>query len=185
MDKIKLNLLPPEIKEQAKKASKQALVNKISIGLLGVLVLGTSSILAIVIFQAASLNNLNSDIEKEKGRIGQLRENEAVVRLLKNRIDTVNLFDKKSYKQAQVYDLITKLLPQGINVSILKIVNNPKVVLQAETNNTVALQNLMDNLADPKKTEGKITLVTVESLSKNLNGRISFELSINLEKGVI
>ena len=68
MDKIKINLLPPEIKEQAKKAAKQNLVSRISIGLLGLLILVTSIILGVVIFQGAEINNLNASIEQEKKR---------------------------------------------------------------------------------------------------------------------
>lgn len=185
MDKIKLNLLPPEIKELAKKHAKQSLVNKISIGLLGFLILVTSSILAGVIFQGVSLNSLNTQIEKEKARIGREKDTEAVVRLLKNRIDTINEFSGKKYKQREVFDLITGLFPQGVNLNSLQINKTPRVVLQGETGSTIALQDFFDNLTNPKNNEGKITAVVVENMNRNLQGRINFELSISLAEGSI
>ncbi len=185
MDKLRINLLPPEIKEQAKKAAKQGLINRISIGLLGLLILATSIILGVVIQQGATINNLNANIEREKNRISGLGEAEAVVKLLKNRIDIINQFETKSYKQAQVYDLITGLIPSGIQVNIIKVSKTPSVVLQADTDNTISLQAFFDNLIDPVKNQGKIKSVTVESLNKNSAGKITLELSIKLAEGVL
>lgn len=185
MDKIKLNLLPPEIKNLAKKAAKQAKINRISIGLLGFLILVTSGILAAVIFQGVSLNSLNTQIEQEKSRITKEKDTEAVVRLLKNRIDTINEFGEKKYKQREVFDLISGIFPQGVTLKSIQIDKTPRVVVGVETENTVSLQNLFDNLTDPKTNKGKITSVVVESMNKNLLGKIRFELTINLAEGVI
>lgn len=185
MDKIKLNLLPPEIKNFAKKAAKQAKINRISIGLLGFLIIATSGILAAVIFQGASLSSLNSQIEQEKARITEEKDTEAVVRLLKNRIDTINEFGERKYKQRAVFDLITGLFPEGVKLRTIQINRTPRVIVGVETDNTVSLQKLFDNLSDPKANEGKITSVVVESMNRSLLGKISFELTINLAEGVI
>jgi hypothetical protein len=185
MDKLRINLLPPEIKEQAKKAAKQNVINKISVGLLGLLIVITGGILGVVIYQGTLINNLNNNITNEKNRIQSLGEAEAIVKLLKNRIDTINQFDTNSYKQGQVYELITGLIPRGIQVNVVKITKNPTVVLQADTDNTISLQNLLNDLVDPVKNQSKITSVTVESLNKNSAGKISFELTIHLAGGVL
>lgn len=185
MDKIKINLLPPEIKEKAKKVAKRSFVNKISIILLGVLILATSGILAVVIFQGATVNSLNSDIEREQARIQSKRDAEAVVRLFKNRTDTINLFATKRYKQREVYDLITNLFPSAIRMQSIQIGKTKKVSIMGQTDNTSALQDLFNRLTDPKINEGKITSVTVENLNKSQLGNINFELSINLAEGVL
>lgn len=185
MDKIKINLLPPEIKEKAKKEAKQALVNKISIGLLGVLILITSSILAIVIFQGAKVNLLSTEIEKEKSRIQSKKDTEAVVRLLKNRIDTINQFTNKRYKQREVFDLITSLFPDGIDLESIQISKTTKVVIVGRTDDTSSLQSFFSNLTDPKVNEGKIASVTVDGLNKGRLGKMNFELSVHLAEGVL
>jgi Tfp pilus assembly protein PilN len=185
MDKIKINLLPPEIKEKAKKEAKQSLINKISIALLGVLILITSSILAVVIFQGATVNLLNTEIENEKSRIQSQKDTEAIVFLLKNRIDTINQFTNKRYKQREVFDLITSLFPQGVALKTVLIDKTTKVVVVGQTDNTFSLQAFFDNLTDPQTNEGKIANVTVESLNNNQPGKINFELSVNLDKGAL
>lgn len=184
MDKIKINLLPPEIKDKAKKEAKQSLINKISIALLGVLILMTSSILAMVIFQGGTVNLLNTEIEKEKSRIQNLSSAEAIVLLLKNRIDSINQFTNKRYKQREVYDLLTPLFPQGVVLKTIAINKTTKVAVTGQTDNTFPLQTLFDDLIDPETNQGKINSVTVESLNTNRAG-INFELTINLDKDAL
>lgn len=185
MDKIKINLLPPEIKDKAKKEAKQALINKISVALLGVLILITSSVLAVVIFQAATVNFLNSDIQKEKSRIEGFKEAEVVVTLLKNRIGTINQFSTQRYTQSEVFDLITGLISPGIDFDSFEIGKSSKIAIRGKTDTTSALQTFFNGLTDPKTNEGKITSVTVESLNKNQVGKINFELTVQLADGVI
>lgn len=185
MDKIKINLLPPEIKEKAKKEAKQSLINKISIALLGVLIITTSTILAMVIFQGAAVNALNSDIEKEKSRIQSKQDAEAVVKLLKNRIDTINEFSTQRYKQREVFNFITGLFSPGVTIDTVEIGRTPSVAIIGQTDTTASLQKFFNDLTDPKTNEGKITSVTVESLSKNQTGSINFELKVTLAAGVL
>lgn len=185
MDKIKINLLPPEIKEKAKREAKQSLINKISIAFLGGLILITSSILAQVISQGATVNFLNSEIEKEKSRIQSQNDKEAIVFLLKNRIDTINQFANNRYKQQEVFDFINSLFPQGIAIKRVSIDKTTKVVIGGETDETLALQAFLSNLTNPQINGGKIAFVIVENLNKSLSGKINFELSVNLAEGVL
>lgn len=185
MDKIKINLIPEEIKEKARKEAKQSLINKISIGLLGLLIVTTSSILAIVIFQGATLNSLKADIEEEKSKVSSHKDIEAVVNLLKNRIDTINQFSNKRYKQRDVFDLLTSLFPNGVYLESIQIDKTQRVVMSGQTSETFSLKIFFDNLVDPKINEGKISSVTVNSLSRSQQGKINFELDVNLAQGVI
>lgn len=185
MDKIKINLIPEEIKEKAKKEAKQALINRISIAFLGLLIIATSGILATVIYQGATLSSLNVEIEQEKSRVSSYKDVEAVVNLLKNRIDTINQFTNKRYKQRDVFDLITSLFPVGVSLESIQIDKTSKVVISGETENTGALKILFDNLVDPKSNEGKIALVTVNSLNRTQQGKISFELNVILSEGAL
>lgn len=185
MDKLKINLVPLEIKEKAKKEAKQILINKISIALLGVLIMATSSILALVILQGATLNSLNTEIENEKSKVQGLKDTEAVINLLKNRLDTINKFTNKRYKQRDVFDLITSLFPEGVSIQTLQIERSPRVVVSGQTDDTQSLKTFFDNLVDPKINEGKITSVTINSLNRSQRGTINFDLNVHLAEGVI
>lgn len=182
MDKLKINLIPPEVKAKAKKQARRSLVNKISILLLGVLILATTSILAVIIFQSVLLQTLTADIKREEQKIGSLRDKEAIVYFLNNRIDTIKGFGDDRYKQAQVFQLITGLLPDGVKISVMQIDKSDKVVLQGETSSTSTLADLFDGLVDPVLNEGKIASVNIDSLTRSGKGLIIFGLTINMKE---
>lgn len=184
MDKLRLNLIPPELKELAKKDAKRVLVNKISILLLGVLILVTACILAVVIYQSMSLGVLKATLEQERLRINSSKDKEAVVRFLKNRIDTINQFTGNRYKQGEIFNLMMNLFPSGIVLGSIQINKTNTVVISGETENTEPLQNYFSNLTDPKINEGKIASVKVESLSQSQIGGIRFDLKVTLAPGV-
>ena len=184
MDKLRINLIPPELKELAKKDAKRILVNKISVLLLGVLVLITAGILAVVIYQNVSLGTLKASIEQERLRINSSKDKEAVVRLLKDRIDTINQFTGNRYKQGEIFNIIMNLFPQGIVLGSIQINKTSSVVISGETESTLSLQDFFNNLTDPKTNEGKITSVKVESLSQSQKGGIRFDLKVTLAAGV-
>ncbi|HLC88379.1 MAG TPA: PilN domain-containing protein [Patescibacteria group bacterium] len=184
MDKLRINLIPPELKELAKKDAKRVLVSKISILLLGLLVLVTSVILSVVIYQSVSLGALKAAIDQERLKINSSKDKEAVLKLLKNRIDTINQFTGNRYKQGEIYTMMMKLFPPGIVLSSIQINKTPIVTITGETDDTLSLQDFFNNLTDPKTNEGKITSVKVESLSQSQKGGIRFDLKVNLAAGV-
>lgn len=184
MDKLRINLIPPELKELAKKDAKRALVNRISVLLLGVLVLITAGILGVVIYQSVSLSALNASIEEERSRINTFKDKEAVVKLLKNRIDTINQFAGNRYKQGEIFNMMVNLFPPDIVLGSIQVNKTSSVVISGETESTQALQNFFNNLTDPKTNEGKIASVTIESLSQSQRGGIRFDLKVNLAQGV-
>lgn len=182
MDKLKINLIPPEIKEKAKKDAKKSLSTRISIGLLGVLILVTIGVIGVSIYQSVTIRNLNNDIETEKSQLSELKDKEAVAYFLKNRIDAINKFSTTQNTQNEVYDLITSLLPPGVVILALQIDKSDKVFVQGETGSSKSLDVLFNNLSDPQTHTGKIASVSIESVSKNRTGVINFTLTINLGK---
>ncbi len=182
MDKLKINLIPPEIKEKAKKDAKRSVINRASIGLLGVLILVTSGVLLVSIYQSVTLQGLNTGIEQEKAEVTALKEKEAVVFFLKNRIDSINKFGLTQYTQTELFSMITGLFPEGVNLISLQIDKSDKVLIQAETKVTNALDVFFNRLTDPTTNDDKISSVSVDSLSKSQNGIIRFSLTLNLKK---
>ena len=182
MDKLKINLIPPEVKAKAKKDAKRALGVRISVGLLGVLILITSGILAVIIYQSVTVQALNSEIENQKTAIVKLRNKEAIAFFLKNRIDTINQFALTQNQQSDMFVLINSLFPAGIDLLSLQIDKSDKVQLQAETLSTLSLENLLNSLTDPDENEGRIASVSVDSLNRNQAGLIRFSLTLNIIK---
>lgn len=183
MDKLKINLIPPEIKEKARKQAKRSVIIRISIGFLGLLILITSGILGVIIYQNLTLQTLNAQLEQEKTRIATLKDKEAVVFFLKNRIDSINKYTANRYSQTEVLELLESLTPEGVNLANLTLDKNNRVALQGDTTSTLALDVFFNSLTDPKENEGKITKVSVESLGKTQSNKVRFSLVINMEGG--
>ena len=182
MDKLKINLIPPEIKENAKKAAKSAIIVRISVGLLGVLILITAGILSVIIFQSLTVRTLNADIEKEKAALAAVKDKEAVVYFLKNRIDTINKFAATQHTQNELFEVVTGLIPAGINLVSLQIDKSDQVSLQGDTGSSASLDNFFNNLTDPKINDGKVSSVEVENLNRGQFGSIRFTLTLKLAK---
>lgn len=185
MDKLKINLIPPEIREKAKKEAKRSVLARISVGLLGLLILLTSGLLALIIFQNVTLQNLTREIDQERSKIVALKDKEVAVFFLKNRLNSINKFSSSNTKQGQNYDLINSLFPTGADLTSVQIDKTDKILLTGETTSAQNLDLLFDNLTDPKMNEGKIASVLVDSLSRTPNGIIRFNLSINMKGGTL
>lgn len=183
MDKLKINLIPPEIKEKARKQAKRSVIIRISIGFLGLLILITSGILGVIIYQNLTLQALNTQLEQEKIKIASLKDKEAIVFFLKNRIDSINKYTANRYTQTDALELLESLTPEGIDLANLMLDKTNRVALQGETTSTLALDVFFNSLTDPKRNEGKITKVSVESLGKTQNKKIRFNLVVNMEGG--
>lgn len=182
MDKLKINLIPPEVREKAKKEAKRSVITRISVGLLGLLILVTAGVLAVTIYQNATLQSLNQDIENEKSNIGNLKEKEALAFFLRNRIDSIDKFASTQNTQSELFTLIVGLFPDNVNLISLQIDKSDKVVIQGETNSTAPLDVFFNRVIDPKTNEGKIASVLIDSLNKGQTGTIRFSITLSLNK---
>lgn len=181
MDKLKINLIPPEIKEKKKKEAKRSTVNRISIGLLGVLIIITSFVLGVIVIQNTTLQNLNTEIENEKNKIAGFKDKEAVAFFLNNRMTTISNFSDKNYKQSSYYELMTKLVPEGVEIEVMQIDKTNKITLSGATNSTAAFGEYLSNLTNPVNNDGLVDFVTIESLSRTATGIIRFNFVVNMK----
>lgn len=184
MDKLKLNLIPLELKEQAKKEAKRSLVVRISLGLLGLLILITFGVLAAAILQGLELSKINAQLDQHKTEVASLKDKEAVISFLKNRIDAINTFTNNRYKQAEILELVERQFPGGVNLVALHIDKSTKVLVQAQTSDTKLLKQFIDTLTDPQNQEGKIASVSAQNVNLSQDGKINFDLQLILSKEI-
>jgi|SRR3989344_5927690 len=181
MDKIKINLLPPEIREFAKKRNQKALLVKVSILMLILLVIGTSLLLSVVVFQRGTISDLDGSIKQLEVKITTLKQKEVILSVLKNRFTNISKLENTPAKQAETFNLITAIVPQGVDIISLTLDKPESLLLSAETTDMNLLQELFNNLTDPKVHEGKIIAATIESINKRANNKVHFDLTIKLK----
>lgn len=178
MDRININLLPPELKEIKKREKKRSLIIRLSIGMLVLMVIATTILLISVVLQNRKISLANQKLGTTKNEVNNYKKQEAVAVVLKSQLDTISTLFSKEFPQAQAFNLVNALTPAQIRVYSFSINKSNKIVLQGETQNTSSLETFFNNLIDPKFNEGKISKVVVDSLNRNREGKIRFDLTI-------
>ncbi len=180
MSKILINLLPFELREESKRQARKSLVTKISIFLIIVVIMITSSILVFRFFVNEETSKANQQVTEAETHIGTLRKQEELITILRNRVSEIsNLLGQESF-QVQAFNLIYALTPANITLTSFDARNKGKIELVGETNGLQALNDFFVILTDPKKNEGRVGQVVVESLSTDASKSIKFNLSINV-----
>lgn len=182
MDRININLLPPELKEFKNRERRKSLIVRVSVGLLALMIVLTGSLLSAVVLQNVRISNANKRLEETKNEVNSYKEAEAIAVVLRTRIDGINTLMAKEFPQAEAFNLVNSLTPDQVRIFSFSINKTNKLALQGETNSTQSLSGFFNSLIDPKFNEGRISKVVVDSLNRDRSSRIRFDLSITLKK---
>lgn len=180
MDRLSINLLPPELKLNKKKQHKKNLIIRISVGILMLMILITSGLLSVSIYQKSQLEVESTALEKLKSQLGSYREQEVIAFLLRNRLSGITQAENKQFPQTQAFNLLTGITPLDVSIYAFKVDRSDKVNIQGQTNNTQALGELFINLTDPKVNVGKVSKVNLNSLNKSGADLYRFDLNVQV-----
>lgn len=180
MNKLEINLLPPELNISKKESLRKKLVFRTSLGFLLLTILATIILLSLVITKNFQLNDEVASIETIKSNINSHKEQESLASVLRERVNSINALLKKESPEVEAYNLITTLMPPNVSLINLSLDKNRKMLLTGETSNFVLLDSFFSNLTDPKVHLGRIVSTSVNSLSVSQGSRVKFDLTINL-----
>ncbi|EKD90604.1 MAG: hypothetical protein ACD_30C00112G0045 [uncultured bacterium] len=180
MNKLEINLLPPELNISKKESLRKKLVFRTSFGFLVLTILATIVLFALVITKNFQLNNKTSSIETLVNSINSHKEQESLASVLRARVNSINALLKKESPEVEAYNLITILMPPNVNLINLSLDKNRKMLLTGETSNFALLDSFFTNLTDPKIHLGRINGTSINSLSVTQGSRVKFDLTINL-----
>jgi len=183
MDRISINLLPPELKLSKKKEQKKQWAMRVSVGVLVGMILATSSLIAVSVVQSALLSSEERKLENLKNQVATYKEAEGIASLLRNRLTGILQANQKKYPQTEAFIMLTKLTPEEVNLFAFKVDKSLKASLQGQTNSPARLEEYFTNLTDPKVNEAKINRVTVNNLNKGVAETIRFDLDVTA-KGI-
>lgn len=178
MANISINLLPPEI--TAKELS-QARFNKIQfsgIVIILTLVFLTSLTIALRILQSHNIAQYQVRMVQAEQKVTDLKNTQASLFLLKNRLVAIDQYYGISSKQSSMYELISKLVPTSVAISGLSIDKNGSVVLLALVPNFDSLEDLISSLTLKENNENKINEVSIDNFNRGKDGSYRIGLSI-------
>lgn len=178
-NKLSINLLPVELRKDTIKEIRKRRILTGSVVILLSMVLITSIVLGIRFFQSTQNQRLAQETQNSRETISALKNKEELIFLLKNRIAKINQLSTLDSQSVLGFNLITFLIPESVEVNSFAIDKTGKISLSGETTSLSLLNELFENLTDPKKNEGKISSTKLEGLTKS-GERIRFELLISL-----
>lgn len=178
MARISINLLPPEIMTQELKRAKFFKVQFVGIAIVLTMVFLTSLTLALRILQSRSIAVIQATLAEEEQKVSDLKDTQASLLLLKNRLDVIGKYFGTSSQQSAMYKLQDKLIPTSVLINAITIDKTGGVTLLATVPDSLVLDNLISNLTIQETNEGKISQVSVETLNRGRDGfyRISFKI---------
>ncbi|MBI2011552.1 hypothetical protein HYS91_02170 [Candidatus Daviesbacteria bacterium] len=180
MDKISINLLPPELAQIQKRKEYISFINKITIVCLSIAITVTASVLGYSLVKNQELEKLNSKIANIQNQINDLKDQEGYLFLLKQRLSLINGLISLPNPTLDGANLITSLIPAGVSLLSINSERSVQIGITIEANSTNSLRNLLNNLIDTNTNRGKVTKVRIENINK-LKDAIRVDMIVTLK----
>lgn len=178
MAKIVINLLPPEIITQELKKARFYRIQFIGIVIILIMVFLTSLAVALRILQNRNISVAKAQLSEKEERVSGLKDTQASLLLLKNRLAVINKYMGVPSKPSSLYRLIDQLIPVTISVSSVSIGKTGDITLSVLAADSANLDDLINNLIVKDNNKGQISQVSLESLSRGRDGLYRVSLSL-------
>ncbi len=181
MAKVNINLLPQEFTAYQAKKSKFLKVQAIGIAAILLVTFLSSLTIALRILQTQSIKVAQLNVNAEEDRVGNLRDKQASLLLLKNRLTIIDQYLGLPSPQSSAFRRINDLLSPSLIISSESIDRSGEVSILAVVPNSQILDDLISSLTTKELNGGKIEKVSIDSLNRGREGsyRISFKVKLN------
>lgn len=167
---ISINLLPASSRINQKVQKKFQVVQTASITVLLILVFLTSLVTALRILQSQGVSNLKQQSKLQEEKVTLLKDKEAQVAILKNRLSLINKINKGSAEDnSVVYRRVLGYIPEGVELSTISVDRGGDVVTSILAPDTKTLEIVLANLTSDEAFEG-ISRIDIDSLSRARDG---------------
>lgn len=182
MAKISINLLPPELEAAKHQKNRFSRTLKLSIIFLAVVIGIATVVLSFRLSQNVILSNVNKDLEKAKTTLNLPENNqkEGVALTLKGRLDSIGSLLAQETFSSYAYNLLSSLAPVDVTLNSITIDSKGAVKITAETNNLSSLETFLNQILDPSLNQKKITVISIDGLSRSKTESYRTDLSILL-----
>jgi len=176
--RIAINLLPPEIRAQEVKKAKFYKIQFAGVAVILVMVFLSSLTVVLRILQSRNIAEVQANLNQTQQRISDLKNTEASLFLLKNRLTVISQYLGVSTKQSSMYKLMDKLVPPSIIINAINIDRKGDTVFMAVAPDPLSLDTLIESLISKESNEEMVKNISLESLNRGRDGfyRISFTI---------
>lgn len=179
MANIAIDLLPSEFRVEEVKKAKFLKVQTIGIGAILLVVFLSSLIIALRILQSQRIAKIQSNLTQLENRTTNLKDVQASIILLKNRLSSIAELLGISSTQAQMYKLVEGLVPPSVVISSISVSKDGHVLILAITSSSSSIDELINKLISKESNDGKVGSLSLESINRGKDGiyRINFKVS--------
>lgn len=170
MAKLSINLLPKEFTQEQVKRAKFYKVQLLGVAVILLMTFLASVTVALRILQSHHMGLLEAKLAEEEGRINNLKDRQASLLIIKNRLVTIDKYLGSNSNQADIYKLIDDLLPSQVSVTSLSVDRLGQVLLSAVVSDAQSVDDFISDLVDKEKNQQKVTQVSIDSLNRGRDG---------------
>lgn len=176
--KIDLNLLPKAHFQDQKKISTIWLINKLSIGLLVVLVFLTGAVLSLRTIQRFELQKESQVVKEAEAKVSTFQDKEGQLIFLKQRLDTINNLLNGDIKRKALFSLLIFLTPDDISYSDISIGRDGSTIVSASSPTLQSIDTLLNNLSNKEKNAGAISKIDLDGLTLGKDSIYRFSIKL-------
>lgn len=178
MNKISINLLPVEYATEEIKKAKFYKLQLIGVAAVVTVTFFASLTVALGVLQSQNIKEVEAHLEEGEERVLQLKDRQASLIVIKNRLSTINQYLGVTSKQVSVYSLLNQLLPPGIGISSLVIDRSGEASIVGVAADGDSVDELISGLISNSEAKDMVSLVSVESLNRGRDGFYRISLKI-------
>ena len=176
--KIAINLLPIEFRAQQIRSASFYKIQAFGVTIILVMIFLSVLVVALRFLQSQNILQIQNRVSAEEQKISDLKNTQGSLLLLKNRIITISQYLGTASKQAQMYQLITTLLPESFSVSSISVGKDGEILISGVVPDSSSLDNVISNLTSQSSNQDKISQISLDTISRGRDGVYRLSLKI-------
>lgn len=177
-NRITINLLPPEFMVEEIKKAKFYKIQAIGVGIILIMIFLSSLTVALRILQSYNISQIQGKLSKIEDKVSILKNRQASLVLLKDRLTAINQYWGQPSKQSNMYSILDKIIPISISVTALSVERTGDGVVSLIIPDSNTLDNLISSLISPDINQSKIKKISIENLNRGRDGTYRLSLKI-------
>lgn len=181
MAKIAIDLLPIEFKQQDVRNSRFLKVQTVGVIVILFVIFLASLTVALRVLQSQNISRIQSNLTRSEQKVSGLKDTQDSLHVLKDRVTTINQYLGTPSEQTQIFNIVTKLLPQSGILNSLSVSHANEVLILVSLPDGNSIDVLISRLTSSQYNEGRITQVEVENINRGRDGVYRVSLKIKTD----
>lgn len=178
MSKISINLLPIEYATEEIKKANFYKIQLIGVAAVVAVTFFASLTVALGVLQSKNIKEAEARLGESEEKVLQLKDRQASLFVIKNRLATINQYFGIPSRQVAVYSMLNQLLPSGFSVNSFAVDRSGEAIVVGVASDGESVDNLIVGLISNKEVSDKISQVSIENLNRGRDGFYRISLKI-------